>query len=256
MKTIQLKNISKPKKLPANQLKSSSAGFTLMEIMVATIIFTIVAVALLSLFNYVLKINRRSDALRQASQDMRNFVEFLVKEVRNGQIDYYVNNGLTYNNSYINNDSNVPCRPPGTLGGAVTSQPTYAQKSNWLGIITTDNFQECFYYAQSDGKTYVDAVGGSPATFDSAHGGMYLALEKNGVTSIQTLNPPNARIDNLVFLVSPQKDPYSNVGGVLPKMQPVFEMIIKFEVQLPTGEQVPIYYQTAVSENKYDIPNQ
>ena len=64
-----------------------------MEIMVATVIFAIIFSSLLSLFNYVLKINRKTEALRQSAQGARDFVEFLVKEVRNGQIDYYVSNG-------------------------------------------------------------------------------------------------------------------------------------------------------------------
>ena len=246
---MPIKNIKKI------QSVKSGAGFTLMEIMVATVIFVIVTVALLSLFNYVLKINRRSDALRQASQDTRDFVEFLVKEVRNGQIDYYVNNGQTYGN-YINNDiPQAPCRPPAQ--GPVGSSPTYQTESNWLGIKNTDNVQECFYLANPDG-TYVNSVGQhTTLTFSPASGQTFnLDMMKNGVVSAQTLNPPNARIDYLMFMVSPQSDPYSRVSGSLPKKQPVVVLAIKFVVQLPTGEQVPIYYQTAVSENKYDIPNQ
>jgi prepilin-type N-terminal cleavage/methylation domain-containing protein len=234
------------------QSVKSGAGFTLMEIMVATVIFAVTTVSLLSLFNSVLKINRRGEALRQAAQDARNFVEFLVKEIRNGQIDYYVNNGSTYGN-YINGDNSKPCGPPGPFGATITNinvQPTYAQQSNWLGIINTDNVQECFYYATQDGSSYVGS-----GKFDFSGGGKYLVMEKSGISAIQQLNPANARVDNLMFLVRPQKDPYTAVGG-LAKIQPSVVILIKFVVQLPTGEQVPIYYQTAVSENKYDIPNQ
>jgi len=238
------------------QSVKSGAGFTLMEIMVATVIFAIVAVSLMSLFNYVLKINRRGEVLRQASQDSLNFVEFLVKEIRNGQVDYYVNNG-SYT-SYINNDSpQAPCRPPGTPGTTVGAQSTYKSASNWLGIINTDNVEECFYFAKADGVSYVDTIGGSPSTFNASAASNYtLALEKAGVNSVQKLNPPNARIEDLMFMVRPQNDPYSTSSSVsLPKIQPVVGIAIKFVVQLPTGEQVPMYYQTAVSENKYDIPN-
>ncbi len=235
---------------------SEQNGFTLMEIMVATVIFAMVTVSLLSLFNYVLKINRRGEALRQASQDSRDFVEFLVKEIRNGQIDYYVYNG--FYGSFINGDNSKPCGPPTTPGNPVvsTDNPTYWPKSNWLGIINTDNVQECFYYAKADGITYVDTVGSNPSTFNSAGGGNALVLEKQGITSVQKLNPPNSRIDNLMFLIRPLTDPYTTTTpGGLAKIQPSVVIIIKFVVQLPTGEQVPIYYQTAVSENKYDIPN-
>ncbi len=243
------------------QSVKSGAGFTLMEIMVATVIFAIVAVALLSLFNYVLKINRRGEALRQATQDSRDFVEFLVKEVRNGQIDYYVDSGNVKYGPRINNDSpQAPCRPPLPPGSTVSvgDSPIYNTKSNWLGIINTDNVKECFYYAKADGVIYVDTIGSIPSHFDSTNnGGSTLAMEKDNITAIQKLNPPNARIDNLMFIVRPQKDPYTKpAGGSVPKIQPTVVIIIKFMVLLPTGEQVSMYYQTAVSENKYDIPNQ
>jgi prepilin-type N-terminal cleavage/methylation domain-containing protein len=250
--------------------KKAQQGFTLMEIMVATVIFAVVTVSLLSLFNYVLKINRRGEALRQATQDSRDFVEFLVKEIRNGQIDYYVNNGLTYG-SYINSDSpQAPCRPPMNPPGrsvAASDLPTYAQQSNWLGIINTDNVQECFYLGDQNGN-YVNAIGEhnvANLVFTAPANSQYsLAMQKSGISTVQKLNPPNSRIDNLMFLVRPQVDPYSSTtppttmspSGGLAKVQPFVVILVKFVVQLPTGEQVPIYYQTAVSENKYDIPNQ
>lgn len=252
---------NKTKKLQANQLKSLSSGFTLMEIMVATVIFAIVAVAMLSLFNYVLKINRRGEALRQASQASRDFVEFLVKEIRNGQIDYYIANAK-YQPSIKPGSS--PCAAPGTAGDSVPLSDvpsTYYSKENRLGIINTDNIQECFYYGKDDGS-YVDSVPvGQPSTFSAQAGHNYtLVMQKAGIATAQILNPPNLRIDNLMFFIRPLCDPYtSHCGGTYansyPKTQPSVVIIVKFTVKLATGEQVPIYYQTAVSENKYDIPN-
>lgn len=67
---------------------SQQQGFTLMEIVVATTIFAMSVTIMMVLFNYTLQINRRVDALRQSSQGTRNFVEFLVREIRNGKIDY------------------------------------------------------------------------------------------------------------------------------------------------------------------------
>src|SRR6185437_4211109 len=122
------------KKQVSKSAKNRQSGFTLMEIVVATTIFAIAMIGLLSLFNYVLKINRRSQALTQASQGMRNFVEFLVKEVQNGQIDYDVVGGQTYSSGV------GPCNPPGTTGAAVGSSApsTYSSQENKLGIINTD----------------------------------------------------------------------------------------------------------------------
>lgn len=230
-------------------------GFTLIEIVVATTVFAIVFVALLSLFNYVLKINRRSEALRQASQGARNFVELLVKEVRNGQVDYFVNNG----SSLDNNPSppfagNIPCQPPLSVGSQ-----TYYNKDNKIAIFNTDNVQECFYLGTSNGS-YVDTVGQAPQTFSAQpNQALTLVMQKAGVGGPQILNPPNFRIDQLMFLVRPICDPYtsscSNYGNGYPKVQPSVEILIRFTVTLPTGEKVAIPYQTAVSENKYDIPH-
>jgi prepilin-type N-terminal cleavage/methylation domain-containing protein len=231
---------------------SAQPGFTLMEIIVATTIFAIVTVAMLGLFNYVLRINRRSQALAQASEGMRNFVEFLVKEVQNGQIDYYVANGSTLEAPF---SSTSPCGPP--AGGLGTQ--TYYERDNRLGIINTDNLQECFYYGKADG-TYID-TGSFPTIFTSSTGASTLVMQENGVatTTPQILNPPNFRIDDLMFLIRPLCDPYTATCGApytgYPKIQPRVTIVIKFVTSLPTGEQVPIYYQTTVSSNKYDIPN-
>lgn len=97
-------------------------GFTLTEMVVATTIFATSLVAMFSMFNYVLKINRRTEALRQASQGVRNFVEFLVKEVRNGKIDY---------------------TSPAISGQCVSS---YGPESTSLSLLNADGERECIYY--------------------------------------------------------------------------------------------------------------
>ena len=233
--------------------KKNSAGFTLMEIMVATTVFAIVSVSLLGLFNYVIKINRRGEALRQASQGMRSFVEFLVKEVRNGSIDYYVVNGK-YAPSF---NGSSPCVPGGTAGNTVSPAAikTYFVKDNKLGIVNTDNLEECFYLGKSDGS-YVDTVGGQPLTFATTTGNLTLSMQKSGVALPQVLTPPNISVQRLMFFTRPICDPYSSCAdyaGALPHIQPSVGIVIQFLAKLPTGEQVPIYYQTFVSSNQYDV---
>lgn len=237
-------------------LVSAEKGFTLMEIMVATVLFAIVFSSMLGLFNYVLKINRRTEALRQASQGARDFVEFLAKEIRNGQIDYYVSTGAY--TGKINSSSSVPCGPAGNVGDTVkpTDLPTYGLEDNKLGIINTDNVQECFYYGKADGS-YVDTVGGLPSTF--AYPGGTLVIQKRDVTGAQILNPSNFQINQLMFLIRPVCDPHSASSCTAyptgyPKIQPSVVILINFTVKLPTGETAQLYYQTSVSSNKYDIP--
>jgi GxxExxY protein len=219
-------------------LNSAEKGFTLMEIVVSTTIFVIVFTAMLALFNYTLKINRRSEALRQASQGMRNMVEFLVKEIRNGQIDY----GLIDPGGQFSSSPPTPCPKP------VAGSDSYQSKENMLGVVSIDGTEECFYYGKADGS-YAGA-----GVFSSSTGASTLVFNK-GNLGLQILNPPNFKVDNLMFLVRPVKDPYTSTGG-LAKFSPVVSMFIKFTTKLPTGEQVPIYYQTSVATNQYDVPNQ
>lgn len=225
----------------------NGAGFTIMEIMVSTVVFTVVFVSLLALFNNVLKINRRAEALRQASQGSRDFIEFIVKEIRNGQIDFGVVDpaAAALSPTYPLG----PCTVPANAVSAGAN--TYAAKENKLGVISAGNAQECFYYGKRDGS-YIDSGGAPSATFASSTGGN-LVLVKNGVTGPQIINPSNMNIDSLAFYIRPRKDPYVTAGG-LAKVQPFVVIAIKFTVALPTGEKVKMNYQTAVSSNKYDIP--
>ncbi len=67
---------------------SQQSGFTLMEIVVSTAIFATTLTLMMTLFNYTLQINRRVEAMRQVAQLTRGFTEPLIREIRNGRIDY------------------------------------------------------------------------------------------------------------------------------------------------------------------------
>jgi prepilin-type N-terminal cleavage/methylation domain-containing protein len=211
-------------------------GFTLIEIVVSTTIFVIVTTAMMSLFNYTLKINRRAEALRQATQGVRNFTEYIVKTVRNGQIDFSVNNATVQ--SPIS-----PCPKPIPLAGqAHDGSNTYLSKENRLGLITPEGERLCLYLGDSLGNAVTSGFVGET-----------LVIEKTGFK--QVLNPPYFKVENLMFLIRPQEDPYYTGAGGLVRVQPFVTVIMKVIAQLPTGETQPIYYQTTISSDQYDIPN-
>ena len=231
--------------LPAS-LKSG-AGFTLVEIVVATGIFAIVAVAMMALFNYTLKINRRAEALRQATQGIRNFTEYIVKIVRNGKIDYGVRPDLTGVNTSIG-----PCTGPQPSG---LGNETYEEKDNRLGLYSEDGSERLCLYLGNTAGAYVGS---------GIYNGKTLVLQK-GASFNQILNPPYFEIENLMFLIRPLEDPYYDPpappppcpGSCTPEgRQPFVSIIIKAIAKLPTGEVQPIYYQTTISSDKYDIPNE
>ncbi len=241
---------------------SAETGFTLMELLVSATIFAIVSLGLTSLFNYTLQINRRSEALRQASQGMRGFVETLVKEMRNGQVDYLVLNGSSP--SPVAPDM-APCSAPvfsPALAPFTSVGNTYDSKENRLAVINSEGKEECIYLAYGPGGkqlpgTYVGSnvfqadTNPNSATFNPTP---VLVIKRSDLPQ-EILNPANFSIENLTFTIRPLCDPYSAIcSGGYNRTQPFVFMDLKFVTKLPTKESVTIFYQTSVSTNKYDVP--
>ncbi|MDE2312090.1 MAG: type II secretion system protein [Patescibacteria group bacterium] len=242
----------------------SQFGFTLMEILVAAAIFGTVVSALSAMFNYTLKINRRSQALRQATQDMRDFVEFLAKEVRNGRIDYaMVDSGSTA--GQVANSQNYPLGPcpQGSVAAGPAVSNYYQQGGdNKLAVQTTEGNYECFYLAFGPGNSGGNTVGSyvNDNNQFAAQAGVnpnpVLAMKKSTISNTEILSPANASVQYLKFIVRPLCDPYSQYcAGGYPDTQPTVTIIADFLLKLPTGEKTEIRYQTSVSTNQYDIPH-
>ncbi len=151
---------------------AQNKGFTLTELVVAVAIFAFVVTAMMSMLNYTLKINRKTEAVRQATQSIRNFVEFVAKELRNGRIDYSTDGSAAIT-------SVTPCPYPSTNGNVLSD--TYGPGSSLsdspypnsifgadyrsaylfyndysdthLGIINSAGERECFFW----GKTFSSA---------------------------------------------------------------------------------------------------
>ncbi len=122
-------------------------GFTLMEIVVATTLFATVLTLMLSLFTYTLKINRRTEALRQVSQGMRNFTEFVVKEVRNGQIDY-----------------------SDTIAACAGTYQTATGYTDFIKLVTTSGEQICLKWTNAtDGRMFLYKNGIAVQTINPAN---------------------------------------------------------------------------------------
>lgn len=246
--------------LKFNQKKSRAhigfQGFTVTELVVSVSIFAVTITLMMVLFDNTLKIQRKTEALRQASQGMRNFIEFFVKEVRNGKIDYGVSGGVSLLSTQ------APCPNPSSLGsntfgqsafGAVEgSGPTVFQAETRLPLVNLFNEQECLFWAKDVGLGGLAPVVSSDVTNGLAK---HLALAKNGVSGYEKLNPNNMTIDYLRFYIRPLCDPYSSsCAGGLPMVQPFVTIVMRFVVTLSTGEKVIVPYQTTITTDDYAIP--
>lgn len=229
------------KRLSARKLKSSSSGFTLMEVVVSVTIFAGVITLMLSMFNYTLRIYRRVEAQRQVAQSVRTTMEFLTKEIRNGTVDYSVDDGATVLQPI------APCMGPGpsvspaqgSLGASSYSVSNTAQ----LGLVNLDGERECIYWLHDTDPTKQE---------DAANNN--LMIKKEGATAAQ-INPPGVKFKDIRFYVHPLRDPYTLTPNLV-EMQPVVTIVAIVSVRLPTGEIRVVPYQTSVSTYAYDIPTE
>lgn len=201
-------------KLQGRQLASQS-GFTLMEIIVATAIFVTVVSSVLVLFDYVLKINRRVQGVRQVAQGSRNFTEVLAREIRNGRVDY------------TSSSSNCDYR-------------NYATSENKsLAITTFNGAQVCLYLdPEAPGQLKVDRrdLTGTVTT-ESINPPNF------------TINP-----DSFRFIVRPTTYPDIAVPGSNKGVQPMVTILAEFKVFAGTNDEQVIPYQTTISSDVYDVP--
>jgi prepilin-type N-terminal cleavage/methylation domain-containing protein len=220
----------------AKKPKRFSSGFTLMEVMVSVTIFAGVITLVLSLFNYTLRIYRKVEAQRQVSQSVRTTMEFLVKEIRNGQVDYGIVDGLSVD---VPVDS-AHCPLP-----ADRSQSTYSTADHThIGVINVDGERECIYWVHDPDPTKQN---------DPTNNNLY--IKKLSVATASQINPPNVKLKDLRFYVSPLHDPYSDSPS-LAEQEPLVTILAYVSVTLPTGEVRTVPYQTTVSTYAYDIPSQ
>ena len=146
---------------------NSEQGFTLMEILVATAIFTVVVSAMLVLFNNTLQINRKVQSLRQVSQGTRNFTEMISREIRNGRIDYASTNGYCDIRKYSDSDNQS------------------------LAIINKAGERICFYLDQNDQSLYIAKYGDTGTVVEKINPPNFLVLHKRFRIIVRPQTDPN-----------------------------------------------------------------
>jgi prepilin-type N-terminal cleavage/methylation domain-containing protein len=70
------------------KILNSQSGFTLIEALVATALFSVVVGSIMGVYLSTFQLDRRTRAERSINQNARYILEFLAKEVHNGSISY------------------------------------------------------------------------------------------------------------------------------------------------------------------------
>lgn len=207
------------------RIHSRQSGFTLIEALVSTAIFIIAVSALANAILYVTKLQRRTNAIRTANDNVRYITDFFSKEIRN---------------STPNFDTDAPVLTgcsnyPGFFG-------TYTQ--NWLQIKNVSGDQECIFLSANG--------------LNSNTTGPFIWITKqpsslNSSLPPQQLNIGSATIASLVFTISHQGSIEN--GANQDNQQPY--IIITGTVISNRDPQniVTLPFETSVSLPIYGIPN-
>lgn len=194
--------------------KNNQSGFTLVEIIVSTAIFTVVVAALLTLFNSTLSINRRVQAQRQVSQGTRNFTEMIAREIRNGRIDYASENSNCDRNNYKNEDNQS------------------------IALINKEGERLCFYLDASERALYVSNDSNESYAPEKINPPYFF------------INPSTFRFI-VRPTVDPDQGPGNSNPGIQPFVTILAEFTFQ---QSHGQSLVVIPYQTSISTDVYDIP--
>ena len=194
---------------------NSNSGFTLIEILVSTVLFVLVSGSIIGTYTYIMRINQRSQAIRTASDNARYLLEYLTREVRNGKILY---------------DS----RPSMCGSGAIPMPSLY------LPIVNVEGEKECFYVGGTNGAS-VDANGTN----------LWVQKTVGSVTYPPVLvNSQGIQIQKLKFLITPSTDPYAGVGVARQESVTITGLILSGTTPRDT---VNIPFQTSISLPLYDM---
>jgi type II secretory pathway pseudopilin PulG len=175
-------------------IRKSSRGFTLVEALVSTAIFVVVISALTAAFVYISKLQRRTNAIRAANDNVRYISDFLSKEIRNGALTSASASSIGQCGQYENNPS--------------------SQSSQWLQIVNVSGDLECFYLGTS----------GSPGVLSAVGPELWIVKQPVGSAAplaAQALNLNFTQITNLTFtvynydLANPALQPFVTIQGTV-----------------------------------------
>lgn len=203
-------------------LKSKSRGFTLIEAVVATFLFSVTMGSIVGIYTATVQLNKKTDSIRKASENARFISELLAKEIRNGQIDYF---GPT---------------------SAICGSSSYSTNPNTkLAILNVDGEHKCFYLGDNNGAENAS--------------GPNLWVVKNNFSATR-INDQGTSITAFKVYVQPTTNPYCNnppsCSQAGSSTQPKVTLIGTVTYNADPKNITTLPFQLSVSIPTYDIPGQ
>lgn len=203
----------------------SAAGFTLVEIMLAMVIFSLASVLIAQIFVNLQKAQQRIHATQVAATDARYMLDVLAREIHSDLIDY---------SAYCGSDT---CAIQ-TLHTESDGTPTGLDS---LHLITAKGEKLSF-------------TKGTCGTIDC------VMISRNGSTA-SPITSPNLQIDSLYFYLVPFSNPFADTvapcstptsGSCTPDVQPQVTVVMSVTSISPHPEDsVSLYLQTTAAARTY-----
>lgn len=71
-----------------SKIKKQKSGFTLLEMVVATAIFSIVSTICIGIYISTIKANAKISAMQKVQNEIRYMIDYMAREIRLGSVDY------------------------------------------------------------------------------------------------------------------------------------------------------------------------
>ena len=271
------------------KLTKPKSGFTLIELLVAMTIFIFLAVAAVQIFFYVLHMQRNINTQKKLQDETRFLIERVVKEYRNGTIDfpeYYIKNVIgepTYEDytdlppdgsveQYVGTDGDgvenalYIIYPSGNertvffLGEKQTDGTGCTQEDIEACICTPDTDDDGIVDKDCDlmmrKEKYIDEGASGDVWKEvnwtwTADNGFTLTEVDNSGEGTEVLNSSLIRIDNLEFYISPPKDPFKFYDDNDVQYHPMVTIYLTTSYIDPSLKTNPVEIQTSVSSRLY-----
>lgn len=162
------------------------AGFTLVEMLIATSLFSVVILTSTDIFLRVQRAQRQAAILEKTQDITRFFLTRVAQEVRSGSIDY----------EYYND-------PGGLKNDQYTKQGNGQIASQTLALRTAEG-ERLLFKTRPKGDASC-----APTTPDEDVSPCLIIATTAPVSQAERMNPPGYTIQKLLFVITPGSDPFS-----------------------------------------------
>jgi prepilin-type N-terminal cleavage/methylation domain-containing protein len=221
-------------------------GFTLIELLIAISIFMGFMVVATSAYLEVIRAQKSANETRQIYSELRNFVDYVNNEMREGTVDYFCYNQDLLQNLDFTQMALVKCYDASTLTvESGDNLRTVSRDGLTSSIIKFDaaSRKVCLQrYRNVNGSWQLESGYENSAVTGSTEGAA------NGCGAYKEFAFSNLKVNDLRFEILPKKDPFQadSAKNLATQLQPMVRMYLDVGSKLDTVK-FDLKYQTLIT---------